>query len=414
MAARERRGRTWWLRCALLTAHTALTAAGGAACALPCDVDADCPDGAGCRAGSCATECADNKDCPLGTDCGPNHLCGPPAAGDIVWLSPEQGSTVDGSFDVELEISFRAATAALSVERAPTDGGDPCAPFVPFRADLLGDREQHLTQRLAVPGLLALGERFTLRATMSSAGGTVVSDLTLVSAPSGTGGARFTQPEAERALNAAELLSVEVSAELDRAAAVVSLWVEPLGSAPGPISTVGAGLSSFVGQPVAVAHGPQVIWLDADGARCGLGINGTAPSSAGLELGLSFHADEPAALDLRVLVEGNAASSTCDFRSPGAACEAVRETAAPDLRGEQVLSVPIAEGVVHVAVVPRAATGYATAEVRVTLGGEHVGWLGPFPIATGVGEAWIAGQVLVSGGLARLVRTDEVTTGAPW
>lgn len=389
---------------------------GAAGCAPPCDVDADCPEGSGCRAGTCATECASNNDCPTGTDCSPNHLCGPPAAGDIVWLSPLPGEVVDTSFDAELEVSFRAASSTLTIERSGDDPGDRCAPFVPFRVDLLGDLQQHLTQRITVPSLLSFGEAFALRATMTSSGGTVVRDLHLAGPPSGTGGARFTQPEAERAVNAAELLTLDVSAELDRSAAAVSMWVAPLGGAPGPIATLGPGLTAIAAQPVSLAHGPQVIWLEADdGARCGLGIDGTAlDTAAGLELALSYRAQQPAALGLQLLVEAGATSSTCDFVAPGTTCEAVRETVAPDVRGEQVLRVPMGDGVVNIAVVPNAASGYVTAEVRVTLGGVHVGWLGPYPMATSEGEGWIAGQVLVSDGVARLVRTDEVTQGAPW
>ncbi len=387
----------------------------GQGCAPPCTVDADCPEGSGCRDGTCATECAADTDCPLGTDCSPNHLCGPAAEGHVSWLVPPANAVVDGSFDAELEVSFRADSATMTIERALTDGGERCAPFVPFRVELVGDREQHLTQRIAVPSLLALGERFTLRATLTSAAGTVVGDLPLAGAALGTGGARFTQPERERAVNAAELLTLEISAELERPAAVTSLWVEPLGGAPGPIATVGAGLTTVSSHPVALARGPQVVWLDADGARCGLGIDGTAPSTtAGLELGLSYRADEPAALGLRLLVESGDTSTPCDYRAPGAACEAVRESVAPDVRGEQVLRVPMGDGVLHVAVVPAAATGYVTAEVRVSMGGAHVGWLGPYPVATAAGQGWLAGRVVVTGGVARLQPTDEVTQGAPW
>lgn len=391
-----------------------LAAAHWSGCAPPCVVDADCPDGAGCKDGLCAHECSSNLECPTGTDCGFNHLCGPAAAGEVVWLSPTAGSTVGATFDAELEVSFRAASGVLMIERSAADPGDSCAPFVPFQQVVLGDLQQHLTHRVTVPGLLSLGERFAVRASLVSAAGESVAELALAGPASGTGGARFTQPDGERAYDATTALTVQVGAVLEQPAAVVSLWVEPQGGVPGAAHAIGSGLTSFDGEAVLLAHGPQVIWVDADGARCGLGVDGVGAAETGLELGLRYHADEPAQLGLRLMVEQDGGAEACDFQEPGLACEAVRETPGPDLVGEQVLRVPLDDGVVQIAAVPLAAAGYASAEVRVSMAGQHLGWLGPFPVHTAVGEAWIAGQVVVDGGAARLMRTDEVTIGAPW
>ncbi len=401
-------------RAAVLPAALAAAATLGAGCGPPCQGDADCPDGSGCRDGFCARECASNVDCPAGTDCGVNFLCGPPAAGEITWVSPSADGTVGASFDAELEVTFRAATGLVHVERNQADPGDGCAPFVPFDRELLGDAQQDLTQRVTVPGLLALGEQFTLRATLQSSAGGRLADLPLHGPATGTGGARFTQPDAERAFDATMALTMPVGAVLDHASALLSVFVEPLGAVPGPVSTVGAGLSSFADWPVLVAHGPQVIWLDVDGTRCGVGVQGVGASDTGLEVGLRYTSGEPAQLGLRLLVEGDAGATSCGFLDPGTACEAVRETTAPTTSGEQVMRVPLADGVVQIAAVPGAAGGFVTAEVRVSVDGRHLGWLGPYPIQTGAGESWIAGQVVVGGGEVRLSRTDEVTVGAPW
>ncbi|MBI1947225.1 MAG: hypothetical protein HYS27_16135 [Deltaproteobacteria bacterium] len=383
-------------------------------CAPPCALDGDCPDGSGCREGFCAHECASDFDCPAGTDCGTNNLCGPPAAGEVLWQSPAPGATVEATFDADLVVSFRAATATLTVERSDVDGGDACAPFVPYQRVLLGDAQQHLTQQVVVPELRSLGEGFSLRATLVTPAGERAAELPLVGPPSAVGGARFTQPDHERTIDASLALTVAVGAVLDQPAAVVSMWVEPQGGVPGPWTALGAGVTSFDQQPVLLAHGPQVIWLDADGARCGLGISGVGESEPGLELGLRYHADEPSQLGMRLLVESAGRASACDFREPGTSCAALRETPGPDVVGEQVLYVPLSDGVVQIAAVPLAAAGYVTAVIRVSMAGEHLGWLGPFPVNSGVGEAWIAGQVVVDGGAARLMRTDQVTVGAPW
>lgn len=384
------------------------------ACSPPCASDGDCPEGSGCREGFCARECGVDTDCPSGTDCGLNHLCGPPAAGDVTWISPAPGDTVAAVFDAELEVGFRAGTALLSVVRSPEDPGDACAPFVPVEQVLEGDVGQHLTHRVTVPGLRALGERFTLSATLLSSGGAAVGRASLVGPPSETGGARITEPPEDRSFDAAGSLTMDVGAELDLPSSRVSVHVEPAGGTPGPVRTVGAGLQSFDGFPVMLARGPQVLWVEADSARCGRGVTGVGEVPQGLELGLRFTADAPAQLGLRLLVEGPEGSAPCDFLAPGDACVALRESAAPAPRGEQVLQVPLSDGVVRVAVVPGAAAGPVTAEIRVSADGVHLGWFGPYPIQTGLGQAWIAGQVVVDGGVPRLLRSDELTVGAPW
>lgn len=416
-APRRRAGRSFPRALALaIGAMAAGVASFGTAssCAPPCALDADCPEGSGCRDGFCANECARDEDCPLGTDCGTNHLCGPSAAGEVTWASPPPDSTVDVSFDAELEVSFRAASAILRVVRSDDDPGDACAPFVPFESVLEGDVEQYLTHTVAVPGLRALGERFSLAATLQSAGGGSVGRIALRGAPSGTGGARFTQPAEERAYDAAGALTIPVGAELEGTRALVSIYVEPLGGVPGPVNAIGTGLSAFSDQPVLLARGPQIIWIDADGTRCGRGIEGVGDDTTGLELGLRYRADSPTQLGLRLLVESEGSTASCGFLDPGTVCEAVRESPAPALEGEQVMRVPLRDGLAQIAVVPGAAGGYVTAEIRVSLDGRHLGWLGPFPIETGVGQAWLAGQVVVGEGEPRLMRTDEVTIGAPW
>lgn len=395
-------------------ALAAATVGAMTACSPPCALDADCPEGSGCRDGFCATECARDEDCPLGTDCTPNHLCGPSAAGEVTWASPAADSTVETSFDAELEVSFRAASAILRIVRSDDDPGDACAPFVPVERVLEGDVEQYLTHKVTVPGLRALGERFTLAATLQSAGGASVGRIALRGAPSGLGGARFTQPDEERAYDAANALTIPVGAELDGTRALVSIHVEPLGGVPGPVNAIGAGLSAFSDQPVLLARGPQILWIDADGTRCGRGVEGVGDDTTGLELGLRYRADSPTQLGLRLLVESEGSTASCGFLDPGTLCEAVRETPAPALEGEQVMRVPLVAGLAQIAVVPGAAGGYVTAEIRVSLDGRHLGWLGPFPIETGAGQAWLAGQVVVGEGEPRLMRTDEVTIGAPW
>ena len=87
-----------------------------ASCGPPCGVDADCPEGSGCREGFCATECARDEDCPLGTDCGPNALCGPPAAGEVSWVSPANDGTV-------LAASVPDVDGAGAFEEYPGDTG---------------------------------------------------------------------------------------------------------------------------------------------------------------------------------------------------------------------------------------------------------------------------------------------------
>lgn len=371
-----------------------------------------------------SAECRSRRDCDVGFTCTNDGRCVDGGEAVITWVSPEPGSEVQEIFDVELDVKFRGASGELLIDRAADNPGDPCAPSIPQRVIIPGNAGESLAQRITIPAMRALGERFGIAATLRAGGGTDTAAAELRGPSFGFGGATFQEP-ATPIVPADHALTAAVSAELEQTAAHAWLWVEPLGRdgvglEPSAREHLGLGIQRVFEAPAPLARGAQIVWLevqDAEGTRrCGRGLSGGGDPAAasGLELGLFYDSEDLALLDLRVR-PGEGASG-CSFEAPGPGCEPVYETRGPARRGEEVLRVIDTAGtrVVDIAVVPAAAGGPATARVRVSMNGEHVGWLGPFPIQPALGEVWLAGRVLVDGALVELQRTDDVVIGAPF
>lgn len=376
----------------------------------------------GVGAGCAGEECRARRDCAAGFVCTVDGRCVESGEGTVSWVSPEPGSQVDEHFDVVLDVRFRDSAAELLVDRAVDAPGDPCAPSVPQRLVIAGDATAPLAQRVTIPGMRALGERFHIAATLRGGGGIDTAVAELRGPAMDFGGAVFEAPEGATA-PADQALTVPVSASFDGAVVRASLWVEPVGLdgrglEPSAREIVGSAVTRLTDAVAPLARGPQILWLEVeDGAdirRCGRGLSGggDAATAPGLELGLFYEGGDPGLLDLRVRVGGEGEPG-CGFADPGASCEPVRETRGPARRGEEVLRVH-GDGIVDVAVVPGAAGPPLTARVRVSMNGAHVGWLGPFAIQPALGEVWVAGTVVVTGALADLQRTDDVVIGAPF
>jgi hypothetical protein len=80
-----------------------------------------------------------------------------------------------------------------------------------------------------------------------------------------------------------------------------------------------------------------------------------------------------------------------------------------------LIRVDVDDGVVEIAAVPAVVSGPVTALVRVSRGGRHVGFFGPFPVVPEAGQAWLAGRVILQGGrVAAVVAIDDVSVGSPF
>ncbi len=391
----------------------ALTALIGVVLATAAALSTGCPN----------AECVTNNDCSVGFDCTLDGVCVSTPQGEIVWISPEADSLVEGeTFDAVVEVSFRAPAATITIDRDVVDKGDECAPFVPSTVVVVGDIQEAIVQQVTLPGLFALGESFGVSATLNAAGGARSTRVTFRGEPTGYEGADIELRLVEDTINlvdASTTLGVDLDATFDRAAQRALLSVEPIGGVPTPRQIVGGGIASLEEVRAPVARGPQIVWLDTEDAsgdahRCGVGLSGGNAGATGVELGLSFEGAELGQLDLLVLLADG--ETTCSFLDPGANCEAIYETRMPTRAGEEVLLVKENSGLLRVAVVPGAASASMTARVRVSSNGAHVGWLGPFPLQPAQGEVWIAGSIVLDGSLASIVpeTVAPITVGPPF
>jgi hypothetical protein len=370
----------------------------------------------------CGPECRSRRDCRSGFLCTTDGRCVESGEPRVQWRSPEPGSVVDEIFDAVVEVSFQGSSGELLVDRSVAEPGDACAPLIPQRIVIAGDSDGILVQEIVIPGLRSLGDRFSIVATLRAGGGVHTGIGELRGAPARYGGASFERPE-RTTIDADAAVMVPVRATLERPANV-TLWTEPVDAAgapgePSARAIVGQGITQLNDRLAPLARGPQILWLELEGAgeplRCGRGLSGSGATGTarGLELALAWEGEEAGLLDLRVRLGGEEGGQVCTFAEAAGACGRGYETRGPAPRGEEVLRIA-ADGIVDVAVVPAAASAAVTARVRVSMNGEHVGWLGPFPIQPSLGQVWIAGRVLVRAGLADLQRIDDVVIGAPF
>lgn len=376
--------------------------------------------------GGCPTsECTVRQDCPLGSLCTSDGRC---VAGDdavVTWLSPAPQSEVPERFDAVLEVSFRGDSAELRIERSRDLPGDACAPAIPVQLVVPGDSRQTLTQQITIPGLRALGPEFSLLAVLEDGPDRGEAPIELRGPEVNGNGAVFLAPE-EASVDAASAVTLPVEATFARAVTRASVWVEPIDrdgepGAPSP-RVLAATASTRLAAQVPLARGQQIVWVEADDGtavrRCGRGILGleagaATPAARGLELGLGFEGDEAGLLNLRVRLAESEDGGECSFATPGDRCEPVFENFGPTTTGAEILRVRDPR-VVEVAVVPGASGPAMSASVRVSLNGEHIGWLGPISIQPALGEVWRAGRILVDGGSATIQRIDDVVIGDPF
>jgi hypothetical protein len=413
----------------LVRIAVAVVVALGAGCSTPCEIDDDCPDLYGCVAGSCQQECVSDKECHVGEQCSRRGQCIELATGSIRWVSPEPGSTVDEVFDAVVHVSFRSADAAIRVYRGGAELGDACAPVPPYEIAVAGDPDETFEQDVELPGLRAAGDPFTLVAALEASGG-FTSDQIELSAPDvreERGGFTIDEPlEAE--LEGDPTFVVLRGAVTEAAVESLTIVTQPVEGAPTPALLLDPALRTLEGVVAPVARGRQAIVLsltNADGAvkECARGV--TVPRGPpGIELALWYDTGDELVegrLDQRILVEG-AATVVCSSETAGedgddatAACALVKRTPPPAARGEEVLVVTgVTDGFLSVAVVPGAVSAPVMAGVRVSVEGSHHAFLGPFALDPGLGQAWIAGDLIISAGAVSVTPRFDLSFGAPW
>jgi hypothetical protein len=408
---------SWPLATALTTLM--VTSAG---CLLPCEASEECPADMYCNAESfCAKDCAQDGDCELFRSC-VRGRCTLGIAPIPTWISPEEGATVDGPFDVEIMLEYRAPSVELTLERLPSAPGDACQPHVPRRIVVEGAANADLAQTVVFEDVLPLGEDFGFRLEAMANGFPVTLERTFQGPPSeGLGGAMIDAPR-ELIVSADDSMTIELEARIEPRADVVTAWVEPTGTRPPtPRRIVGRDTLTVEDTRLPLARGGQIVWLETERGderlRCGVGVGTDRTENAKpIELGLTWDTlhDDRGRVELRVVAERSEEDlEICRADEEGVCLAGERHDGGLRTHGESALLLPQEEGIYGVAVVPAAATGPIRADVRVANGNVHLGWLGPRTVQPDLGEVWLAARVVVLGGVVTIEPIDRIEPGLP-
>lgn len=389
------------------------------ACAQPCAFDAECPLQMHCGdEGVCDQLCSRDADCGLAERC-ERGRCTLDIRPVVSWLTPAEGADVGERFDIEVEVRFRADEIVVELQRDPTRVGERCAPFVPRRVVLNGSAAQELTETVTFRDVPALGDEFGLQVRASILS---VDPFTRRRGFRGTidpalGGIDVVTPREGR-VDADANVTLELEAHLPSTARAVSAWVAPASGDPTPRRVLGTNTTGVTGR-VPLARGEQIVWLEAEREsgtrRCGVGlVTERSELPEGVELALAFDAPEPANLDLWVYADlDDEGESRCTLEPPSGVCAVAWSQPGLRKHAEELVVLPNAEGIYGVAVSPAAATPPASALVRVSNRGVHLGFFGPRSVLADQAEVWLAGRVLVLGGTVTLQPLDRVTVGLP-
>lgn len=359
-------------------------------------------------------ECEKSFDCAIGEQCVDGNCALP--LGDGISLAAPADAVVDEVFDLTLAVRFRGPQAVLRVDALD---GDDCLPFVPQSQILIGDEARAVEQDVVFAGLFARGPAFRVRAVLDVNGKETVATFALrgPDVPDDVGGFSFAAPGDDDA-DAVAAPWVTVAGDLDGGRAFA--FVEPVGGVTTPRVAIAENVTSLT-TVLPLVRGPQVLWIEREqnGAvdRCGHGVLGGPAGDDDGALELALLTDGPSEgwldLSLRFADEGAETAVVCDVDRDDARCRRVVTPVSPELQNAQVTHLFVDEATVEVAAVPLAISPPLTAWIRVSRGGRHVGFFGPFTVFPDRGQAWFAGRILVRPGLTDLAPVDENVT-APW
>ncbi len=360
-------------------------------------------------------ECTTNQDCPVVEVCQDGGCVGAPRS-DLALVAPTE--QVGATFSLVLDASFSGAFAILHIKRHPAESGDPCLPFFD-RELLVPGSATFTTTRVTVPDLPSLGRTFSLRVTLQTTSGQPVTKTFTFRGdePSEqTGGASIQQPSG--VIDVDENPLAVLAAIVDGPAFA---FVAPLHAPPTPRFSL-AERAGTVDAIVPLVRGPQVIWVETTTAqgirRCGSAVVGVPEGDDGglLDITLVATAAAPALVGLSLRASTGDEEVRCGAtETPAATCLIERTANRPSVLVTEQIRLRIDAGIVDIAAVPRAAVGPVQGLVRVTLGGQHRGFFGPFTFFPDEGQSWKAGALVIDGGdLVGLLRSDELVVGAPW
>jgi hypothetical protein len=365
-------------------------------------------------AGAGCAECVDDTDCAVTELCADGG-CQPAPPATVELVAPT--STVGDRFDLVLDATFDGAQATLTVTRDEGAPGEPCLPFLD-RAVIVDGGAGLTTRRVTFDDLPTLGETFSLRVTLETAGVLPVKrSFELRGPPVGddVGGAEIISPGGDVDVDFTPAARLAVNTEGPAIA-----FVEPAGAAPLPRFAIAQGVAA-VEDVIALVRGPQIVWVEttlaAGTKRCGRAVRGLPVGDDGgaLDLTLIARAPEPAWVGLSLRIARGDDVDVCSGDEDAGLCQAGRPADGPSTVAAEQLQLRVDDAVVDVGVVPRVSVGPVLALVRVTHAGRHRGFLGPFTLLPDEGQSWVAGRVVVSAGTVVSVRpTDEVVIGAPW
>jgi hypothetical protein len=364
--------------------------------------------------------CDAHGDCAGDTLCIEGACVDAPAASATVLLP---SGPVGDTFEVALELRFRGGEAIVSLERSVDAPGEPCLPLPPLTQRVEGDVDDLVTRVIVIPDVPSLGRSFTLAARVEVNGRTIFVPIPVEGpVPEGVGGITLVTPR-RRDIDAIgdALLDIEVQAR-----GITSAWIEPLLPSTAPSSP--RALLTTAGDRhtgrVPTIRGPQLLWVEANNGDatvlCGHALVGGPAEVASAELEVllfsrSVTGDEQL-VELSTRITDGGTVRFCEARSGSSeACRArVRANTGPE--SMDGLLVGVDRGVVEIAAVPRIVSGPVEVQVRVSRGERHLGHFGPITLQPALGEAWVAGRIVIDEAGQLQVSPDAAppTPGLPW
>jgi hypothetical protein len=392
-------------RLGLLLAAAGLAFAG---CVAPCEANADCDGLSFCDEGFCKSDCAGDVDCASTHRC-ESGQCIIGLIPTVRVVSPEDGTSFEGAFSIEVETEFRGVNAIATLV---PEAGESCVPVFAQTEIVQGGVG---VRTVRFDDVVPRGDRFSYLVRVETEVSSAETRVTLEGAPlvDVPLGARVIAPSAQVEGDAA---AVDLAVTYTQLQPQVIAFTEPEFGPPSVRRIVGEQLTEFADVRVPLARGRQIIWVETPFGdvtqRCGVAVDATGGEVDETEIALSFEDEVGADLDVVVVAELDSGELfACSAKNP-IACRATEDRGFRE-RGDEAVQMPRVPGVYGVAVVPAAVAGRPQAWVRVSDEGGHVDFLGPRRVQADLAETWLVARVWVATDDVFVEPLDAVAAGLP-
>ncbi|MCP4502762.1 MAG: hypothetical protein GY822_22715 [Deltaproteobacteria bacterium] len=293
-----------------------------------------------------------------------------------------------------------------------------CIPFLPLRTEVIpasASTEERGTLTFELPALGAGEYEAYIQANELEAS---ISFSVTSTAPEGHDGLHYLKGPDGALLDANRILKTQLS--IDATAPNLGLWsyTEPVRGGLSPLRFVGDGVGSFQAT-FPVARGPQTLWTLADGldSVCGRIVD-TVPAEHPdlLEVGLSFRSLDGDIADLDLYIVANLENQqpqSCSVNQPAGLCLHPSSLGLISDDGFEFVHLALEDGIYGIAVRTGAVTSSIEATLRISVGNEHLDFLGPRRLQTSEVQTWLAARIYVIGGSITLETVDVLASRFP-